>query len=97
MGDSAENDAPTQCPNCGRLLAGDTHPIVCLVNAAAEIERLRGARLRDPRTHGGNHAPLPEGSYLAPGFCDECDQTRDIPPVESVSQYQDDQGNWRQK
>lgn len=78
---SADYDAPTQCPNCGRLLTGDTHPTVCLVNAAAEIERLRGAGASDPRTHGGNHAPLPAGAYLAPGFCEGCDRQRVIPPA----------------
>lgn len=38
---SADNDAPIRCPNCGAPLTGVIHPTVCLINAAAEIERLR--------------------------------------------------------
>lgn len=34
----------------------------------------------DPNTHGLNHAPLPEGSLLAPGFCRTCDKERPTPP-----------------
>lgn len=30
----------------------------------------------DPATHGLNHAPLPKGSLLAPGFCAGCDALR---------------------
>ena len=30
-------------------------------------------RSEDDPTHGGNHAPLPEGVRLDPGFCDGCD------------------------
>lgn len=43
MTQSAENDAPIRCPNCGAPLTGVIHPTVCLINAAAEIERLRGS------------------------------------------------------
>lgn len=69
---TAEIDA--RCPNCGGLLTGASHQTVCLINAAAEIARLRGrSRDLDQRTHDGNHAPLPAGAYLAPGFCDGCD------------------------
>ena len=67
-----------RCPNCGGPLVGVSHQTACLINAAAEIERLREPAPSDPRTHGGNHAPLPEGAYLAPGFCDGCDQSRGV-------------------
>ena len=78
---SAENDAPTRCPNCGGPLTGASHQTVCLINATAEIERLRHPASSDPRTHGGNHSPLPYGVYLAPGFCSGCDQARVTPPA----------------
>ena len=39
---TAEKDA--RCPNCGGLLNGLSHQIVCLTNAAAEIARLRAWR-----------------------------------------------------
>ena len=32
--------------------------------------------LQEPRTHGGNHAPLGDGNWLTPGFCAGCDEER---------------------
>lgn len=45
-----------------------------LIHDLAELRRQSNEG--DSRTHGLNHAPLPEGMWLAPGFCAGCDEER---------------------
>lgn len=39
-----------------------------------DLDRFRAALTGADATHGGNHAPLPQGVRLDPGFCGGCDQ-----------------------
>lgn len=59
-------------------LLGDHTPVVMVEGYPGAIALTHVAPIppqpHDPRTHGGNHAPLPDGARLASGFCDDCDQ-----------------------
>lgn len=51
---------------CGRCPA----PAMCLCPGSA--------RGKADRTHHLNHAPLPEGVLLDPGYCDGCDKMWEV-------------------
>jgi hypothetical protein len=61
-------------------LLGDHTPVVMVEGYPGGIALTHVAAMpsqpNDPRTHDGNHAPLPDGAYLSPGFCAECDRSR---------------------
>lgn len=63
---------------------GPTSLTVALMAEALYDARDRLEAVYGPRTHDGNHAPLPEGTWLAPGFCGACDEERArvLPPAE---------------